>query len=79
MSKASAVKVVHAVFQSSLRAYAYAGKRSWSGPLAEGGLKAAEWELEALSASKPALAEHYRQTAALARQVFARGAPARGK
>jgi len=36
MTKASAMKVVEGLFQNSLRGYLYAGKRSWTGPLASG-------------------------------------------
>jgi predicted short-subunit dehydrogenase-like oxidoreductase (DUF2520 family) len=70
MTKVSALKVVEAVFQSSLRGYLYAGKRSWSGPLADNDLAAAQWELEGLAASNPLLAEHYKQAAALARRLL---------
>jgi predicted short-subunit dehydrogenase-like oxidoreductase (DUF2520 family) len=61
MTKTSAVKVVEALFQSSARAYAYAGKRSWAGPLARADLAAVQREINALAVSKPDLAEHYRQ------------------
>ena len=70
MTKASAAKVVETIFQSSLRGYIYAGKRSWSGPLAHGDAEAVEREIESLAASKPLLAQHYRETAALARQIL---------
>ena len=70
MSKASAVKVVETIFQSSLRAYVYAGKRSWSGPLAHGDSVAMEREIESLEATKPLLARHYRETAAFAREIL---------
>ena len=70
MSKASAEKVVETIFQSTLRAYIYAGKRSWSGPLAHGDSEAMEREIESLAASKPLLARHYRETATLARQIL---------
>jgi len=62
MKKVSAVQVVEALFQSSARAYAYCGKRSWAGPLARADLAAVQREIDALAASKPALADHYRQT-----------------
>ena len=70
MTTASAVKVVKALFQSSLRAYTYAGKRSWSGPLADGDLNASRREIEALAASKPLLAQYYRGAAAVALQLI---------
>jgi len=70
MTKTSALKVVEAIFQSSLRAYTYAGKRSWCGPVANGDFAAVQWELEGVAASKLLLAEYYRQTATLARQLL---------
>jgi predicted short-subunit dehydrogenase-like oxidoreductase (DUF2520 family) len=71
MVKASAVKVAGALFQSTLRAYVYAGKRSWSGPLAGGDRAAVSRELEALTASKPLLARYYREAASLALELLA--------
>ena len=70
MPKPSAMKVVEALFQSSLRAYAYAGKRSWSGPLAAGTYAAVRKEVEALTASNPVLARYYREAATLALQLL---------
>jgi len=70
MGKASAVKVVEAIFNNSVRAYTYAGKRSWSGPLARGDMAAVAREIESLYASKPLLARHYRETAAITRQIL---------
>lgn len=70
MTKASAVRVATTLFQSSLRGYIYAGKRSWSGPLADRDCAAARRELEALCASKPVLARHYRAVASLALEVL---------
>jgi predicted short-subunit dehydrogenase-like oxidoreductase (DUF2520 family) len=70
MTKASAIKVVEALFQSSARAYAYAGKRSWTGPLARADHAAVQGEIDALAATKPLLAEHYRQTLALALRLL---------
>lgn len=71
MPKASAMRVASAVFQSSLRGYAYAGKRSWSGPLAEGDRAAVKRQIEALSASKPLLGRYYSHSAALAMELMA--------
>ena len=73
MPKANAMKVVEALFRATLRAYAYTGKRSWSGPLAEGDRAAVRRELEALAASKPLLARHYREACTLALQLLASG------
>jgi predicted short-subunit dehydrogenase-like oxidoreductase (DUF2520 family) len=70
MPKAGAMKVVEALFQSTLRAYAYAGKRSWSGPLADGDRAAMQKEIDALAASNPILARHYREAAVVARQLL---------
>jgi predicted short-subunit dehydrogenase-like oxidoreductase (DUF2520 family) len=70
MNKASAKRVVGALFLSSVRGYAYAGKRSWSGPLARGDRDSVRQELEALTASKPLLARYYREAAALAAQLL---------
>jgi len=70
MTKTSALKVVEAVFQNSLRGYVYAGKRSWSGPLADGNLEAAQLEIQSLSGSNPLLAEHYRSVASLAQKLL---------
>jgi predicted short-subunit dehydrogenase-like oxidoreductase (DUF2520 family) len=70
MTKASAMRVVAGLFQSTLRGYAYAGKRSWSGPLAAGDPEAVEREIEALEARNPALAKYYREIAALARELL---------
>jgi predicted short-subunit dehydrogenase-like oxidoreductase (DUF2520 family) len=71
MTKATAVKVAGALFENSLRGYVYAGKRSWSGPLAEGDRTAVLRELEALGAMKPLLAQYYRQAAGLALELLA--------
>jgi predicted short-subunit dehydrogenase-like oxidoreductase (DUF2520 family) len=70
MPKPSAMKVVEALFQSTLRAYVYAGRRSWSGPLADGDRVAVRKEIEALTAWHPILARHYRDTATLALQLL---------
>lgn len=70
MTKASAMKVVEGLFQSSLRGYLYAGKRSWTGPLAAGDLDAVEQEIDALGISRPLLKRLYRQTAALAVELL---------
>jgi predicted short-subunit dehydrogenase-like oxidoreductase (DUF2520 family) len=74
MQKASAMKVVEALFQSSLRAYMYAGRRSWSGVLANGDRAAARREIEALAASHPVLARYYREAALFALQLLGKGA-----
>ena len=70
MPKAGAMKVVEALFQSALRAYAYAGRRSWSGPLAEGDRAAVRIEIAALEAANPILAQYYREAATLSRQLL---------
>ncbi len=70
MPKTSAMKVVEALFQSSLRAYVYAGKRSWSGPLADGDRAAVRKEIDALKAFNPLLARHYREAATVALQLL---------
>lgn len=79
MTKASAMKVVEGLFQSSLRGYLYAGKRSWNGPLAAGDRAAVEEEMEALGASKPVLKRLYRETAALAVELLGASAETRSK
>lgn len=71
MPKASATKIVEALFQKSLRAYAYTGKRSWSGPLANGDRAAVHRQIEALAAARPELASHYREAAAFALKLLA--------
>jgi predicted short-subunit dehydrogenase-like oxidoreductase (DUF2520 family) len=70
MTKASAVKVMEGLFQNSLRGFLYAGKRSWSGPLAAGDQAAARQEWEALSESRPLLARLYRESAAVAVELL---------
>jgi predicted short-subunit dehydrogenase-like oxidoreductase (DUF2520 family) len=70
MAKNSAMKVVEALFQNSLRGYLYAGKRSWNGPLAAGDRAAVEQEMEALGVSKPVLKRLYSETAALAVELL---------
>jgi predicted short-subunit dehydrogenase-like oxidoreductase (DUF2520 family) len=70
MSKASAMRVVAGLFQSTLRGYGYAGKRSWSGPLAGGKRDAVRREISALEAARPALARLYREMEALAGHVL---------
>jgi predicted short-subunit dehydrogenase-like oxidoreductase (DUF2520 family) len=70
MTKASAVRVAEGLFQSSLRGYLYAGKRSWSGPLAAGDRAAVQQEIEALGVSKPLLERLYRETATLAIELL---------
>jgi len=73
MTKASAMKVVEGLFQNSLRGYLYAGKRSWTGPLASGDRAAVREEIEALAASRPVLARLYRESAALALELLGSG------
>jgi len=71
-AEAKRAKVVEAIFQNTLRAYAYAGKRSWSGPLASGNLAAVRKEIEALTLR----IQHSHGTtgsAALARQLLGKG------
>jgi predicted short-subunit dehydrogenase-like oxidoreductase (DUF2520 family) len=70
MPKPGAMKVVEALFQNSLRAYLYAGRRSWSGPLSAGDRAAVKTEIEALTASNPILAGYYREAATLALQLL---------
>jgi predicted short-subunit dehydrogenase-like oxidoreductase (DUF2520 family) len=73
MTKASAMKVAEGLFQNSLRGYLYAGKRSWSGPLAAGDRAAVRQEMEALGASRPLLARLYRESATLAVELLGSG------
>jgi predicted short-subunit dehydrogenase-like oxidoreductase (DUF2520 family) len=73
MTKTSAMKVVEGLFQNSLRGYLYAGKRSWSGPLAAGDRAAVRQEIEALAASRPVLARLYRESATLAAELLGSG------
>ncbi len=68
--QASAVRVAEALFRESLRGYVYAGKRSWTGPLAMGDRAAVERELKALTAAAPLLARHYQEVSALAPQLL---------
>lgn len=76
MPKPGAMKVVEALFQSSLRAFLYAGRRSWSGPLSAGDRDAVRIEMEALTAANPILARYYQETSTLAQQLLAgKGAP----
>jgi predicted short-subunit dehydrogenase-like oxidoreductase (DUF2520 family) len=72
MPKTSAMKVVEALFRTTLRAYVYTGKRSWSGPIANEDAAAVRTEIEALEAARPELARHYREAAALAKQLLGR-------
>jgi len=69
MTKPNAVKIVEALFQTSARTYAYAGKNRRSSPHAPSDLAAIKQEIDALSLSKPVLAEHYRQAVALAAKL----------
>jgi predicted short-subunit dehydrogenase-like oxidoreductase (DUF2520 family) len=71
MTKSSAMKVVDGLCQNALRGYLYAGKRSWSGPLAAGDQAAARREWEALSTSRPLLARLYRESASVAVELLA--------
>jgi predicted short-subunit dehydrogenase-like oxidoreductase (DUF2520 family) len=71
MTKAVAIKVAGAIFRDSLRGYLYAGKRSWSGPLADGDCVAVQREFEALAARNPPLACYYRELASLANELLA--------
>jgi hypothetical protein len=64
IDKAGALRIVEGVFQQSLRSYVHAGKRSWTAPAS------ADWELDALSAADPILAEQYRQARILARNLL---------
>lgn len=70
MTKPNAVKIVEALFQSSARIYAYAGKNRRSSPLARADLAAVKREIDALAVSKPQLAEHCRQALALAAKLL---------
>ena len=79
MTKASAVKVVEALFQSSVRAYSYAGKRSWIGPIARADFAAVQREIDALAAGKPVLANHYRHALTLALQLLGTSPPSGSK
>jgi predicted short-subunit dehydrogenase-like oxidoreductase (DUF2520 family) len=73
MTKTSAMKVVEGLFQNSLRGYLYAGKRSWSGPLAAGDRAAVRQEIEALAISRPVLARLYKESATLAAELLGNG------
>jgi predicted short-subunit dehydrogenase-like oxidoreductase (DUF2520 family) len=73
MTKNSAMKIIEGLFQNSLRGYLYAGKRSWSGPLAAGDHAAVRYEIEALAASRPVLARLYRESATLATELLGSG------
>ena len=72
MTKPGAVKVVESLFQNSVRSYAYAGKRSWTGALARADLAAVQREIEGLIRLKPSLVEYYRQSVSLAAGVMGR-------
>jgi predicted short-subunit dehydrogenase-like oxidoreductase (DUF2520 family) len=79
MTKAAAVKIVDGLFQSSVRAYSYAGKRSWIGPIARADFAAVQREIDALTAGKPVLASHYRHALALALQLLGPSPPSGSK
>jgi predicted short-subunit dehydrogenase-like oxidoreductase (DUF2520 family) len=73
LPKASALRIIEGLFQSSLRGYLYAGRRSWSGPLAARDREAVREELEGLAASRPLLARLYRESATLAMELLGSG------
>lgn len=68
----SAAKITETIFHRSVRAYAYSGKRSWNGPLADGDPTAIRKELDSLSQSNPLFARYYREAAIFALDHFKR-------
>lgn len=68
----SAARITETIFHRSVRGYAHSGKRSWSGPLAEGDIVEVRKELESLSQSSPVLAKYYREASVFALNHFKR-------
>src|SRR5262249_16465865 len=75
MPKPGAMKVVEALFQSSLRAYLYAGRRSWSGPLSAGDRATGRVEVDALMASNAVPGRCDGEAATVALQLLGGKAP----
>ena len=68
----AALRIVEALFQSSLRAYVHAGKKSWSGAVASGEERTVLRDLRALRQVNPSLARYYRDSAVFALEFFNR-------
>ena len=68
----TAALLADALFQQALRAYRHAGRKSWSGPLARGELRALKRELDALRRIQPPMAEYYHHAAEFAWRWFQR-------
>ena len=63
-------QVVESLFQQGLRAYLYSGRKSWSGPVADGNKESMQRELTGLEEMQPAVAELYRATASATARWF---------
>ena len=74
-----AMLIVERTITGSLRAYAKAGPKGWTGSLAAGDVDAVEKQLEELRRSDPLIERYLRQNALLALEMFACNSPEKRK
>ncbi len=67
-----AAQVAANLFERTLRGWMHSGRKSWSGPLADGGRAEVRRQFEALAAHDPRAARYYRDAAAFALGYFRR-------
>ncbi|MGH9657101.1 MAG: DUF2520 domain-containing protein [Bryobacteraceae bacterium] len=72
VSRNVAMKMMEASILDALRGYLYSGRKSWRGPVADGDRAKVLHELEALVASDPSMAKHYRWASLLALERMGR-------
>jgi predicted short-subunit dehydrogenase-like oxidoreductase (DUF2520 family) len=77
-NRATAAEIAELLFHTSLRGWAHAGRKSWTGPLAACGSAEARRHVRALLEHDPRVARYYAQAAAFALESLGRGrSPAR--
>lgn len=66
----AAAAMGEALLQRSLRAFMYAGRKSWSGPVARAERAAVDRECRALTAAKPLMGQYFRNAADFAFALY---------
>ena len=70
ISGTHSAQIVEAMFLETLRMFLYSGRKSWAGIVADGNKAAMDREMAALTASRPELAEAYRNYATAAMSLL---------
>ncbi len=70
MENSEAMELMGILFSRSIRAYQHAGRKSWSGPVAQGNSKAIDQQEKALKEGMPLLAKYFQHAAEYAFALY---------